>query len=217
MVPSASFRPPLTSTLAEPMNAQDVVTLLHESIRTSKQAGTAGVSIERLEAFAHEIEKIVNESPAQTGLSEQELEHYKAKINSWLASQQRAHEWNLEMLRSTIAIAQSALKSSLLINGAAAVALLAFIGNVWSSKEHIPTVLGVANAMGFFVSGVLTAAVAAGFAYFAQAGYGNEFGRASRFIGVCGHALTTICVISSYVLFGYASYLAYHAFICHIG
>lgn len=199
------------------MNAQDVVTLLHESIRTSKQSGTTGVSIERLEAFAHEIEKIVNESPAQTGLSEQELEFYKAKLNAWLQSQQRAHEWNLEMLRSTIAIAQSALKSSLLINGAAAVALLAFIGNVWSSKVHIPTVLGVANAMGFFVSGVLTSAVAAGFAYLAQAGYGNEFGRASRLIGVSGHVLTTICVISSYVLFGYASYLAYHAFICHIG
>lgn len=199
------------------MNAQDVVKLLHESILTSKRAGTAGVSIERLEAFAHEIEKIVNESPAQTALSEQELEYYKAKLNSWLASQQRAHEWNLEMLRSTIAIAQSALKSSLLINGAAAVALLAFIGNVWSSKEHIPTVLGVANAMGFFVSGVLTAAVAAGFAYLAQAGYGNEFGHASRFIGVSGHALAAAGVISSYVLFGYASYLAYHAFICHIG
>jgi len=47
------------------MNAQDVVELLHESIRTSKQAGTTEVSIDRLEAFAHEVEKFVNEWSSQ--------------------------------------------------------------------------------------------------------------------------------------------------------
>ncbi len=199
------------------MNAQDVVELLHESIRTAKQGGMSTVPVERLEAFAHEVGKIVSESPSQTVLSEAELERYKTKLNSWLGSQQRQHEWNLEMLRSTISFAQMALKSSLLINGAAAVALLAFIGNVWRSKEHIATIIGVANSMGYFVSGVLTAAVAAGFAYLAQAGYGNEFGRASRLIGLAGHIFSALFVVSSYCLFGYASYLAYYAFVCHIG
>jgi len=194
------------------MNANDVIELFDDSIRTAKEAGTTTVPIERLEAFAAEVTRIVGESSSETALSEAQLEHYKAKLNAWVSSHQQAHEWNLEMLRSVITTGQSALKSALLINGAAAVALLAFIGKVWpSSKDQ--TIADISGAMAYYVIGVLVAAVAAGFTYLSQAGYGREFGKASRFIGVAGHIGALICVVASYVFFGYASLVAYRVFI----
>ena len=199
------------------MNAKDVVELLDDSIRTAKDGGTTTVPIERLQAFAIEIHRMVEESPTDAALSDAQLEHYKVQLNEWANSQQHAHEWNLEMLRSVITTGQSALKSALLINGAAAVALLAFIGNVLSSKQGSVLIAGIPCAMGYYVVGVLVAAMAAGFTYLSQAGYGGEFGKPSRIIGVIGHFGAVSCVVASYVLFGYASLLAYRVFATNVG
>ena len=199
------------------MNANDVVKLLDDSIRTGKEAGVTTVSIQRLEALAAEISKIVQQSSSGNALTEPDLERYKAKLAAWVVSQQHIHEWKLEMLRSVISTGQSALKSSLLINGAAAVALLAFIGNIWSPISNSPTVAEAANALAAYAFGILIAAVAAGFTYVSQAGYANEFGKNSRVVGVTGHIGAVICVVISYVAFGYASYLAYRVFTCPIG
>jgi hypothetical protein len=199
------------------MNAHDVVELLNDSIRTAKESGTVAVPIERLEAFANEVGKIVSQSQSQAPLPEAALEQYKAQLNEWVESQKRTHEWDLELFRSVITAGQAALKSSLLINGAAAVALLAFIGNLWAAKTHIPTTVVIAHAMAFYVSGVLAAAVAAGFTYLTQSGYGGEFGRHSRAIGVFSQYVSILFVVASYGLFAYASYVAYRAFTCHVG
>jgi len=166
------------------MNANDVIKLLHDSIRAAKEAGTDTLLIKRLEAFTTEINNIAQESPTGNALTEAELERYKAKLSAWVGSRQHEHEWDLEMLRSVITTGQSALKSSLLINGAAAVALLAFIGNIWNIDPSV--VAGIANALGFYVVGVLLAAVAAGVTYFSQAGFGREFGKCSHAIGDWG-------------------------------
>lgn len=194
------------------MNANDVIKLLDDSIHAAKEAGTATVPIERLEAFVTEMNKLVQESPTGSPLPEPELERYKAKLTAWVESHQHVHEWNMEMLRSVITTGQSALKSSLLINGAAAVALLAFIGNIWSPNAHSSAIVGVAGALAYYVLGVLIAAVAAGLTYLSQAGYGEEFGKNSRVIGVTSHVGAVIGVIASYVTFGYASLLAYRVF-----
>ena len=199
------------------MKAKDVVELLDDSIRTAKDGGTTTVPIERLQAFSVEMRRMVDESPTDAALSEAQLEHYKVQLNDWANSQQRAHEWNLEMLRSVITTGQSAVKSALLINGAAAVALLAFIGNIWSSPTGPHTIAGIPCAMAYYVIGVLVAAVAAGFTYLSQAGYGSGFGNASRVVGVAAHIGAVSCVVASYVMFGYASLLAYRVFVAPVG
>lgn len=198
------------------MNARDVVELLEGSIRTAKESGATTIPIERLESFSIEVSRIVSESPSETALPEAKLEHYKAQLNAWVSSYQQVHEWNLEMLRAVITTGQSALKSALLINGAAAVALLAFIGNIWSSSKNPQTIAGIPSAMIYYVIGVLVTAVAAGFTYLSQAGYGKEFGKASRIIGVSGHIGAVSCVVASYILFGYASLVAYRVFVSNV-
>ncbi|RBA25075.1 hypothetical protein [Herminiimonas fonticola] len=195
------------------MNANDVVELLSDSLRTAKEAGASSVPIERLEAFSLEIKRLVQNSPSEQALPEVQMERYKAELTAWIGDKQHLHAWNLEMLRSVIVAGQAALKSSLLINGAAAVALLAFIGNMVSSNKS-SVVIGTAEALVFYVFGVLVAAVATGLTYFSQAGYGNEFGKYSRTMGLAGHIGAVIFVLVSYVMFGYASFLAYRMFIC---
>lgn len=199
------------------MNARDVVELLDQSIRTAKDAGTSAVSVERLEAFATEVARIVGESKSESAVPDAQLEHYKAQLSAWVGSQQQVHEWNLEMLRSVITSGQSALKSALLINGAAAVALLALMGNVLAAKDGIKTIAGIPAALSYYVGGVLVAALAAGFTYLSQAGYGGEFGKASRKVGRAGHVGAVLNVVASYILFGYASLLAYRVFVANVG
>lgn len=71
---------------------------------------------------------------------------------------------------ATIQAGQSALKILVLINGGAAVALLAFLGNATASA-HPPMdriIACIANAMGWYVGGVVAGTLAFGFTYLAQ-------------------------------------------------
>ncbi len=137
------------------------------------------------------------------------MEAYKADLNAWASSRQQKHEFNIEMLKATVATGQSALKSALLINGGAAIAILAFIGKIWSQDNDIPACISISLAC--YVFGVLSAASASGFTYLSQAGYGKEFGKYSYHIGTIGRFIAIICVILAYILFGAASWLSYLA------
>ena len=88
-------------------------------------------------------------------------------------------------------------------------ALLAFIGSAWSSIKIVEALPEISAALLLYVFGVLAAAVAAGATYLSQAGYGNEFGKASRCVGYIGHVLAVVGVLASYILFGWGSWLAY--------
>ena len=153
---------------------------------------------------------MVGQSPDDVEAGEAALESHKAHLSSWVAEREHAFDRTLEMLRATLATSQSALKSALLINGGAAVALLAFVGSIWNSANKAALPL-VADALLYFVYGVLSAAIASGAAYLAQAGYGREFGNASRCIGRSGHIVAFLGVLCSYVWFYYAAWSAFRA------
>jgi hypothetical protein len=126
---------------------------------------------------------------------------------------QQAHERDLEFIRSTVAAAHVALKAALLINGGAAVAMLAFIGNVFRACRDTSLVPALSFALLLHVFGVLAAAVATGTAYVAQAGFGNELGKHSVGLGGAFRVISCALIATSYVLFGYASWAAYMAFV----
>ncbi len=88
----------------------------------------------------------------------------KAKLRTLELQQARA----FEHFRSVISMAELALKSAILVNGAACIALLTFIGNSTRS-ENILIVVGLFS----FATGVLLGAVATFLAYLTQ----NEFMR----------------------------------------
>lgn len=114
---------------------------------------------------------------------------------------------------SIITLGQGAIKSAVLINGGAAVAMLAFIGNVWG-KEGLThdVVILLANSVIHYAYGVLFAAGAAGTTYVTLQvqlfGY-EKWGWFMQFI-------TIVLVGASYYYFYLATNQAYNAFIQNV-
>lgn len=94
-----------------------------------------------------------------------------------LALKKEAEEWNRELFRAVIESGQSALKSLSLINGAAAVALLAFLGTVLQRGiyERGVSVAAVSQAMVVFAVGVLLAGAGFGLRYLSQTAYTGDY------------------------------------------
>ncbi len=112
----------------------------------------------------------------------------------------------IEEFKSVISLAQTALKIPILINGGAAIAILALIGNTWS-KNSLSTDL--AKSLLFFSFGVLLAAIGTGVSYLTQ----------YRFLQKNEDTITHIfrylviaCIIISYILFMAGSYWSYYTF-----
>ena len=84
-----------------------------------------------------------------------EFEKWKMQHQSNLAQYDAQNAWELQMFKSVILAGQTALKSTILINGGAAVALLAFIGSVWDKTTDENVVRKLLISMLLFVAGVI--------------------------------------------------------------
>lgn len=105
-------------------------------------------------------------------------------------------EANIEMFKSVIAAGQNAIKTSLILNGGAAIAMLAFIGHLVDQQSlrvalFAPTILPF--ALGAFLGGVTS-----GSTYLGQWLYSKE---ATRKYGL---AMNIFCIAS-----GAAAYLSF--------
>jgi hypothetical protein len=191
------------------MKANEVVQIYTAAIQDAVEHGADSVPVAELQRVHGEIVRMVSESPEDVAVGEAALEGYKSKLAASIEHYRSVNEFNLELLRSTIATGQSALKSAMLINGGAAVAVLAFLGNAWSKSIPKYVLAEAAYGLSLFVWGVLAAATAAGCTYVSQAGFGDEFGKHSALIGAYGRALAMLLVIASYVLFACAAWQTY--------
>lgn len=193
------------------MKVSEIIGIYTSAIEDAAAQGADSVPVSELQRVNAEIAKIAAESPEDVAVGEAALEGYKAQLAANIEHHRNLNEINLEMLRGTIATGQSAIKSSLLINGGAAVAVLAFLGNAWSKELPRHVLLGASYGLSLFVWGVLAAATAAGFTYVSQAGFGDEFGKHTQLIGVYGRTLAMLLVATSYVLFACAAWQTYQS------
>jgi hypothetical protein len=114
-------------------------------------------------------------------------------------------EWHItETFKGLINLSIEALKALLLINGGAAVAVLAYLGNLAAKSSTLPD---IKNAMLCFAGGVLTAALAFLAAYFTQLRlYYEERERHLKQPFNQRHAIgigiTTVLVLGSAIAFG---------------
>ena len=95
-------------------------------------------------------------------MNNQELEQWKAQFQSNLAQCAAENALNLEMFKSVILAGQTALKSCTIMNGGAAVALLAFIGSIWNKSTDIKILKLLLFSMILYVFGVFYGVVATG-------------------------------------------------------
>lgn len=191
------------------MKANEIIQIYTSAIRDAVAQGAESVSVSELERVNGLIIAMAAESPEDVAVGEASLERYKAQLSADADNRKSLHEFNMEMLRATIMSGQSALKGSLLINGGAAIAVLAFLGNAWTKDFPRHVLVDASFGLSLFVWGVLAAATALGATYLSQAGFGSEFGRHSSRIGRFGRTLAIVLVITSYVLFACAAWQVY--------
>lgn len=133
------------------------------------------------------------------------LEHYKITTQYDLAANQHKQGNRNESFKATVQLAISLLKTIMLLNGAAAVAILSFIGN-YKSKLNIEY---ITNALLIYVVGVLLSAIAYGLSYLAQ--YHYTYSPVS--VGDTYRRIVIIVVIGSMLYFMSGSICFYLAFV----
>lgn len=176
-------------------------------IEDIKAKGTASIDCDNLIAYLQQVQN----SP-EPELSPMELEHYKANLQNWVETNKLNHEGQLEMFRSVITSGQSAIKSSFLLNGGAAVALLAFIGHLAQVKPAL--VPAFAECLMPFCYGVLAVAVTSGCTYLTQWFYASPKSCAKKF----GFALNILCILlglSAYGFFLWGLFCSYRFFVAY--
>lgn len=97
-----------------------------------------------------------------------DIELAKLEQERNLAKYNQESALEIQVGLAVITLGQNAIKSAVLINGGAAVALLAFIGNIWSKESGVDVLAPLAGAMRYFTYGVLMAAMGSGATYCCQ-------------------------------------------------
>ena len=193
------------------MDANELLEYIREDERALREQNVEVIYPKNFYSWVKELEALVKSSEGGP-LTDAQIEENRATHQSNLAAYNVQWASNLEMFRATVQYGQAALKSVILINGGASVALLAFIGNIFSNNIVEPKILiGLSNSLIGFVLGVLFSAVAVGLTYLAQ----SCFGLMSKGGKLAGHVLNGIIislVISAYYLFFYGAFEAYKTF-----
>lgn len=172
------------------MSVQEFAAQLRDEMRILQEQGTAAIYCENLINY---LQGVVDSPPGTPDSAR--LAQLQAQLQHQIELSKSQHESNLEMFRSVISAGQNAIRSSFLLNGGTAVALLAFIGHLATSKpEMVATFAGVLHPFAF---GVLAITVTSGFTYLSQWLYASEKQAAQR-IGFGLNLLTIGLGLSSY-------------------
>ena len=187
------------------MSVKRFAAQMKATIEDIKSKGTAAIYCDNLIAYLNEVEK--SPEPEPTPL---DIERFKADLQNWIEINKYQHEGDLEMFRSVITSGQNAIKSSFLLNGGAAVALLAFIAHL--AQFNVGKVSEFALCLLPFAFGVLAIAVTSGSTYLSQWLYASPSSGAKK----AGFALNILCIllaIASYGLFTWGLFATYRAFV----
>lgn len=190
------------------MGAINVITRIRQALLVVKQQGQGFVSVDALLNLLNTLESDALRNQGNMGKmpeavppsTQPDWEIQKLLFNANSAE-------SLELLNSVGAYAQTALKSSILINGGAAVALLAFIGNIWGLPHGQGAIPDIANATTLFTYGVLVSAVATGTGYLTQLYFYKKNATARKL-----RIFSIILIIGSYIFFALGAKSAHNAF-----
>jgi len=195
------------------VNGKEIITEIKNAVIGVKQKNEEVISVDALLNYLDALEKDASEvDENHARRHEAALAEYQAENERNIAHYNAQQLHAVEMFRSVISYGAAALKSAILINGGAAAALLAFIGNIWSKGVTPTGVAPLTSAIAYFSFGVLAAAIGTASSYFAQYYYGESYQRT----GVVFHTLTAVLVVGSYVLFGLGISGAYEAFVAQL-
>ena len=185
------------------MSVKEFATRMKTTIEQTKAKGTAAIYCDHLIEYLDQVSKSHEASPPS-----HEIEDYDEKFLFGIESYRQQHQMDRDMFRSVVDAGREAIKSSLLLNGGAAVALLAFIANQKSKQESVAE---YADCLLYFTSGALTIVVVSGLTYLSQWWYAKP----KKWTQNAGFSLNIVCIVLgflSYVLFAKGIYFSYSAF-----
>jgi len=176
---------------------QKLTALITDLERFSDEADSETVDTRRLIGILREL----RDGPDFQ--AESHLRRYEKRLEFWTQSK-------LEMQRAGIAFSQNAMRALFLSNGAAAIALLAFLGAmVDSGQTDLARELSV--SLWWFSIGVLLSAFVAMASYVVQFLYNVSIGKASGW-GIGFHVIAVVLAIMSLLSFFAGVSLAYGVF-----
>ena len=177
------------------MNVKQFSSELRAAIADVQSKGIRSIRCDNLIAYLDRVIQSPNEEPSNV-----DIERYRAQL-------QNLNESRMELFRSVITAGQAAIRSSLLLNGGAAVALLAFMGHL--AQHNSGKAADFATCLVLFSLGALSIVMVAGFTYLSQFLYASNFSSFHKW-GVVFHvqkwgvAFHTVCIllgILSYAFF----------------
>lgn len=193
------------------MSVQEIFQANRQALDEARSAGLEHIEADRLQELFDMVEKQVETALVQDS-HPVNLEKFRADLQGSLAYQEHRNSWSLEGFRQIIALGQSTLKSIMLINGGASVALLAFLGNIVNSPTSRTPILPFANSLGAFVIGVFLAALSYALTYFSQLFYDGEQ-KWKQTTGLVLHVATSVVGAAAMIAFLCGAHAAYWGFV----
>lgn len=161
-----------------------------------------------------------------------EFQEWKLNHEHALAVHAHYRSTNSQMLEAGLSFALEAIRTAVLVNGGAVVAMAAFIGATYNApaNEVEPVRLALLFPAFLFAIGVMMAGLASGCAYFTQLMYHaaaeeqsihwqqpfvreTETSKAKTHWGIVWHVLGVVFVVGSYALLSVGLFFAYHVLV----
>lgn len=194
------------------MNSKQIIQEFGSAIEEVKKSGRKTIRISALEHFLSQIEaEIDGKGEISKNNLDARLADFSAENERNIAQYNAEVSSNLEMFRSIITSGQSALKSALIINGGAAVAMLAFIGNLATKGSEFKSTISVfSTPLFYFTLGVLCASIGFGGTYLSQVLFNRK---KTEKLGSVVRLIVIAVVIASYGFFLFGAMSAKAGFI----
>jgi hypothetical protein len=148
------------------VTTKETIQFIREAVRDAQEKGESSIPAENLQQFLNHLDS--GQVDKDIGLL------FTARKETTLAKYRARADAQLELFKSVIQSGQAALKSLFLLNGGAAVAVLALIGHLSTSTIAAAQVNKFAVPLLSFACGLAFAAMASGFTYLVQRAYSTR-------------------------------------------
>lgn len=186
------------------MSVREFAKGLRVEIETLKAGGADVIETDALLNLLRQVEASPEPEPPEAT-----LEQYKAQLAQTVEAYKHSSAAKLEEFRSIIQMGQTSTRFMVLINGGAAVAILALLGNL--ARLDGVAVQKYAFCLLPFVAGTLMGGLVSGFTYVSQVCFASD----KRWVNVLGTGFQILCIIlglSAFGAFGLGSWWTYEAF-----
>lgn len=201
------------------MSRADTFATIRKGITDYGEKGNEVVAVDKLLQYLDALEAEMGEADEMSVSNEEALERLRAQFANqqleygWkkdfaLAEYGWKKDWSLEMFKSVIAAGQNSMRAAMLMHGGAAIALLAFIGNLAVNSDTLLLVPNFGGILPWYLGGLLLVVIAYGTTYLAQSNFSED---KKEHLGKRWNILSCTLVIASYLTFIAGSWFGYHA------